>query len=277
MASSPAVANGPISFTDKNACQASLPLSDVYFEGNKIKAKGAIYTTNKTLLDLLLAHLAKVGAIVAGSAPAAQPVMVIKAKNPGSNGNWIQVQFKDFDNSTASAPKFNVMVTETDTYSELTPGTAQKVLGSATAGGTCPGLVVVPGAAPAATALPKAGTYALAGAGAAQAATVDIPLNAGGGNAFTLQAKAVGEDGALTSVEIKDVDATASTFTLVASWKKETSTKIGAGDVGTTFSYEIVVSAPEGGALGAPAAATVTLSGGADAAAAVQASATVSG
>ena len=274
MAKSPAIFSGPIEIMDvSSGKQVALPLSDVFFLGTQINAQGTIYTNNKKAFDDFLGHLVKTGAITAGPPPPTQPVMVVKAKTPGSSGNAVLLEFKNFD--TGANPKFDAAVSETDTYTSLQPDKVQTVLGSTASNGSRPGLVFVPGTAPAATAIPKAGVYTLAGA---TAATADIPLNTGSGTAFKVQAKGDGADGALTSVEIKDVDTTASTFTLVATWKKAAAAKIAPADIGTTFAYEITVAPPQGAAaVGTPAPGAFTLSGGADAGSSSAASATITG
>jgi hypothetical protein len=118
--------------------------------------------------------------------------------------------------------------------------------------------------------LPKAGDYTLSG----DPATKDIDKNAGAGVAFTVSAKSSGADGALTKATIKDIDSNANTFTLVATWAK-TATGIQVTAVQTSFDYELTVSAPAGGKLAVPAAGTITLSGGTDAAAASSAAALI--
>ncbi|MCC6364383.1 MAG: hypothetical protein IT165_12735 [Bryobacterales bacterium] len=277
MAKSPAIINGPVEVMEPNSGKLlSLPVSDIYFEDSQIKAQGSLYTANQALFDAFLGHLVKAGAVTPGPQSPTKPVMVLKAKTAGSTGNTILAVFSNFDSGTN--PKFDATVSETDTYTALTPGTVQASLGTAAGNGTRPGLVFVPGAAPASTAVPKAGVYALTITSPATAAKADIPLNTGSGTAFSVQAKADGADGELTTVEIKDVDATARTFTLVAAWKKTPAAKVLPTDLASTFSYEMDVTPPEGAAaVGTPAAGSVLLSGGADASAAVKATAIVAG
>src|SRR5262245_21832278 len=98
MAINPAISNGPIEVTDVNSGrQLSLPISDVYFDGTQIKAKGALYATNPSVFDAFLSRLVAIGAIQPGPEPPTKPVMVIKAKTPGSMGNFIRVQFRNVD------------------------------------------------------------------------------------------------------------------------------------------------------------------------------------
>ncbi|MEO8597298.1 MAG: hypothetical protein ABI759_28525 [Candidatus Solibacter sp.] len=274
MATTPATVNGPIELMDNNGKLLSLSVSDVFFNNGSISAKGAIYAANQALFDPFLKHLVTTGFIKPGPTPATKPVMVLKAKTAGSNGNAIGVQFTNF--SSDASPKFDATVSEVETYTGLTGATIQSVLGTSATNGKRRGLVFVPGAAPAATVDPKAGVYALAIAGAATAATADIPLNAGAGTAFTLQAKGDGADGSLTTAEVKDVDTTAHTFSIVAKWSKTAAQVLPAG-LTAAFGYEVDIAAPPGGSLGTPAPGSAVLSGGADASDALQASGTAAG
>jgi hypothetical protein len=274
MARTRALANGPVELTDSSGKQISLPLTAIFFDGNAVKAEGDLYTANKALLDPWLAYLAAIGWLFPDAQPPVKTAMVIAAKDPGSNGNFIQIVFSNFDETDPNDPKFDTTVTETNLYTGLTPPTVQTVLGANAGSGTKPGLVFVPGAAP--TDLPKAGSYPLTVTGANTFAAADIPKDSGAGNAFTVQAKADGADGAQTKVEIKDVDTSASTFTLAANWDK-TANQITSSQVGSNFAYLITVAAPVGGSISAPAAGTITLNGGSDAASAASASAAVPG
>jgi hypothetical protein len=254
-------------------------LRDISFNDGVITAKGAIYTAHQALLNALLPHLAASGLIIPGPPLPVQPVMVLTAKQPVINGNFIAANFSAFDYTNPADPEFTASVTETDTWPGLTPDTVQQVLGSASSGsgiGASPGLVFVPGAAPASTAYPADGTYPLADAGGT--AEVTVPLDSGGGDAFTLRARAPGTDGELTSVQVIHEDPAASTFTLIATWNKQPAAKIQASDMATEFAYELDVAPPPGAtAVAAPAPSSVVLSGGANAAPAQKASATLSG
>jgi hypothetical protein len=253
----------------------SLSVTDIFFNNGAISAKGGIYTGNQALFDPFLNHLVTIKFITEGPVPATNPVMTIKATTPGAAGNSIGVQFTNF--SSDANPKFDATVSESDTYEGLTSATVQSILGASATDGTRRGLVFVPGAAPAANIDPKAGVYALAIVGPATSATVDIPLNVGAGTAFKLQAKAASPDGALTTVETKDLDTGAHTFTLVAKWSKTAVQVLPAG-LAAALVYDVEISAPPGGGpVGTPSPGSVLLSGGADKADAQKASATAAG
>ncbi len=261
MARTPALFNGPIDFTDlASGKQISLPLSSVFFDGSSVKAEGDVYVAHKAAADAWLAYLAGTGLLAADKSPPAVPAMVITAKDAGASGNFIQMTFKNFvPDADPANTKFDTVVSEVDTYTELKPATIQDTLGAAAGAGKQPGLVFVPGGA--VTDMPAAvPETSMSG----DPATLPIPKNSGPGNAFTLQAKAAGADGALTKITIKDVNIAASTFTLIASWTKP-KTSIKASQIQSNFAYEIVVAPPSGGTLAPPAPGTVALSGGSDA------------
>ncbi|HWB83993.1 MAG TPA: hypothetical protein VG675_07625 [Bryobacteraceae bacterium] len=274
MARTRAISSGPVEFTDGNGKQISLPLTSIFFDGTAVKAEGDLYTANQAIADPWLAHLAAVGLLLPDAQPPAKTAMVIAAARAGSAGNFIQITFSNFGGTDPNNPKFDTAVAETNTYKKLTPATVQIILGATAAAGSQPGLVFVPGPAP--TDLPKAGSYPLVVTNPNTFAAVDIPKNTGSGKAFTAQAEADGPDGAQTTVTISDVDTATSSFTLVAAWNK-TASQITASQVGSSFPYLITVTAPSGGSLSAPAAGTITLSGGSDASSAAPASAAVPG
>ena len=256
-----AVARGPVGFTDGNGKQASLPLTAIFFDTSGVGAEGGVYTANKTVVDPWLAYLAKSGLLVPGAEAPARTAFVINAKDPGSYGNAIQIAFSSFDETDPDTPKFDAVLSATNTYTQVTPAAVQAALGSSAGGGTSRGLVFVPGATP--TELPKAGIYPLAVTDPNAFASAEIPTESGSGVAFTLQAKGDGPDGALTVVEIQDVDTAAGTFSLVAKWTKSAS-QITASDIGSNFDYLIAVEPPSSGSISAPAEGTITLSGGSD-------------
>ena len=100
-----------------------------------MKAEGDLYTANKALLDPWLAYLAAIGWLFPDAQPPVKTAMVIAAKDPGSNGNFIQIVFSNFDETDPNDPKFDTTVTETNLYTGLTPPTVQTVLGAARGAG----------------------------------------------------------------------------------------------------------------------------------------------
>lgn len=240
--------------------QVQLPLGAIYFDGTTIKAEGDVYNANKAVVDSWIVYLAKAGLLTADTDPPVKPAMRITAKDAGSNGNLIQVTVEKVvpDLTTPANTKFDMIVTEIDIYKGLKPNTIQTVIGDAAGKGSQPGLVFVPGPLP--TDLPKEITDApLAGA----PATLALAKNTGAGNAFSVQAKGSGTDGAFTSVTISDVSAAAGTFTLSVKWTKP-APGIKVADLAGAFAYELTVSASDSGVLGPPTAGTFTLTGGSD-------------
>jgi hypothetical protein len=278
-----ALANGPVTFTDNAGRQVLVPNSAIYFDaGGKIQAdKWPLYAANKALLDPWLNYLARSGAIVPDTTAPPKVAMVIKAADAGAAGNNIQVAFSNVqaDANNPGNSKMDVTVTERNTYQGLKLNTIKSVIGTDTTQGSQPGLVHLKGAADP-TDLPKEGDYQLQGGDDAtpKAASKGVTKDAGGGDAFTLEAKRPGQDSNNIVVTVKDLDKTAGTFTLVAVYKRS-SAAIKVSDFPaaspTGYAYELAVTPPSGGALSAPAPGTVTLSGGSDQQAAASASASV--
>ena len=253
------VASGPIEFFDGNR-QYFVPLSALYFDNGAIKADHwGVYIQSgfaKAALDSWLAYLVAQRLVSPAASPAAVPAFTIEAVDAGGMGNFITIDFEHIDATNLTA---DVTVTATETYTLLTPTTIGSVIGTVAGGGTRPGLVfAVLGSSP---------TMPTATSGTAldpKTGTLDI------GGAITLQAK--GSSTNPTTITIKDVDATATTFTLIATWSLSVP-KVDLKTLNTTFGYVITVT-PASPTL-APAAGSITLAGGTDAASAIKSKATV--
>jgi hypothetical protein len=223
----------------------------------------------KASVDNWLGYLVKQSLVTPGKIPAAKPAFQIEAKDPGSTGNFITVEFKNItpDPKVPGNTTVDVTVTETDTYPLLTPDTLEKVIGKTSGGGSRPGLVFLATPTPI---LPAVGGGDLKSAGVGKPFVFDFA------GAFTVQAKHDDPDAGLTNVQVTAVDTGAKTFTLTATWKKP-AVAVKLSDLGTTFAYELTVTPPKGGFADPPAAGTVTLTGGADpvSVSAVKAQATV--
>jgi hypothetical protein len=270
-------ATGPVVFTDPtNGRQQTIPISQLYFSNTdgSIKADHwAPYNAGngafKNGIDGWLKYLVT-GSILSPfekSEPAA--AMVLTAKDPGANGNSIEITVSNVHETAPDVFAFDAAVKEHDAYTALTAATIRDVLGTTSGGGTQPGLVFVSSAG--VPVKPKGGTYPLAG----DPAKVDVDNSDESGVAFTLTAKSAGADGALTSVFITEPDGN-DKFDLTADWEKSEA-NLAPANVQTKFAYEVTVAPPDGGSLGVPAAGTTVLSGGADKAAAVKAKATLPG
>jgi hypothetical protein len=270
MAKTPVTGHGPIEFTDDGE-QVVIPLSDFYLDDNgALTSESTLYTnaTSKAAVDLWLKQLQADGEVKAATLPPPAPAMVITAKAPGAAGNNIVVTVSNVD---ANAGTFDAEVEEQETYEGLTKDTVKNVLGTAAGGGMSPGLVFVSSAG--APTQPANGVYPIiADPGGSGNYIADIGDGAGG-TAFSAQSRAVDAEATNTVVEIKD--ANPNTFTLVATWKKPKAVGLQPTGLQGSFTYEITVAAPAGGQLGLPAAGTVALRGGANAAAPATASATV--
>lgn len=256
MANKPVVSSGPIEITDSLGKQVLIPLTALYFDSSgKIKAEQwPAYTANPALqapVDQWLAYLVKQGLITPGNIPAPKPAFQVEAKDPGSNGNTITVQISKVtaDLVTPGNSTADVTVTETNTYSNLSPATILGVIGKVANTGSRPGLVFCSTIPPA---MPPA---AISGNLAGSPPVFDV------GGAFTLQGKEDVPAAPLTTITIQDVDAGTQTFTLIATWTK-TVKAVAMSALDTQFGYVIHVS---GAVTAPPAAGTITLTGGADA------------
>jgi hypothetical protein len=268
-----ALGSSPIEFTSAAGSQLSIPISGMQFSGTvpSVSANWTPFTkyapADQNVLKALMAYLAERQIIFPAAAASPKPAMTVTAADAGSAGNNVTVATK------ISAPsldptqvKFDVTVTETETYTSLTAATIQQVLGSDKAPGTSPGAVhVVDGTVKANDVPdPNVADYPLTGGGASAASTADVKNS--GQVVFTLQAKKNGGDGDQTKATISHVDTGNKTFDLKVVFTK---TKAGA-TLGTLqndmaeLGYEIAVSPPASGIFSVPTNGTITLSGGAD-------------
>lgn len=258
------LANGPVTFTDDKGSQMAIPLPDLYFDATNIKAdkwppyKDSASQAFKDSVDAWLQYLVRNGELVKDTQAVTGDAMLITAKSPGATGNSIKIVISNIRDDANVPPNkiFDVTVTETDSYSGLTPATIKDVIGTAAGTGTKPGLVFVSSAA--APALPVAGDSPLAGAPA------KVKLKqADASTAFEVQAKDADADGANTVVTIKNI--AGQSFDMVVVWNK-TKTGIKASEMQTNFGYELAVAAPPSGTtILTPAPGAIVLSGGADA------------
>jgi len=275
MPDKPVLGSAPVDITDASTGRLfSIPLSSLYFDGStgQIKADhwpeyGSGSGSFKKAVDGWLAYLVKQSLLVSGTAPPPQPAFSIKARDTGSTGNFVTVDFENItvDKNTPGNTTADVIVTETDNYTGLNAATVGNVIGTSAGGGSRPGLVFVASNNPT---LPGA-----ASGGKLQSAGAGKPFQFDFGGAFTVQAKHDEAEAVNTQVDVKDIDTNAKTFTLTAVWQKK-ALGVKLSDLGTKFAYEIVVTPPAGG-FAPPASGPVTLTGGSDAIAAAPAQATV--
>lgn len=258
MPETPVVAQSPVIFSTKGA-HKMIPVTTLYFnDQGKLKAdRWPGYAADAAVVDALLARLLNDGVLRKGDKPAPKPAFKATAVTGGALVQ-IEIEIKNVvpDNATPPNSKADFTVTETETYLALDLATLKEKVGTSASNAKSPGLVFISSAG--APVLPKAAVYALAG----DPAVKDIDKNAGGGAAFSVQSRAGGADAALTTVEIKDVDTGANTFTLIATWTK-TAAATAVSAMGAQFPYVITVAAPAGGFL-APVAGKISLTGGSD-------------
>jgi hypothetical protein len=275
MANTPAVLNGPIEFTDSQGNGHLIIAGALSFDASntlQVNLTGMPAST-AAAATAFLKHLAAQGEIVPASLPPRGIGLVVTAKDPGAQSNNIALEVTDVRPDPADDSKqiFDATVTETDTWTGLTPESVGSVIGTSAGGGSTPGLVFLAG--PAAPLAPAAGTVAVAAAGSKFQADVKKQGDPSK-TAMILQSKASDAEAANTAVTVT-LDSGGPAFTLIAKWTKSVS-GIHADDLETSFAYEIKAAAPPGAAaLATPAAGTYQLSGGADASGSKRASASV--
>jgi hypothetical protein len=281
------VGSGPVELTLSTGQFVSIPLSALYFDTDgTLKADNWPPLKNypggdQEVIKSWLAHLVTNNLVTKLVAAPPKPAMVVKATDPGSAGNSVQVQTKvtkvDPDPTKTT---FDITITETDTYTGLSAATIKNVLGTEKAPGS--GLVhvvdasVKPGLVPDQAKSP----YKLPAPGAPGAAPrVDV-VDASNAVVFTLEAKKPGPDGKGTTVTITNVDTNAKTFALTATWTKKTATGVTVatlqqGTAGLGLGYEVNIAPPTGVTYSVPKDGTVTLTGGYDGTPPANASATI--
>ncbi len=194
---------------------------------------------------------------------AAGPALVVTASDTGFAGNNITVAATVHSDPDPSKTTFDLTVVEIETYTGLTLETLQKTLGTPTAPGSSPGLVVVPKVASApgtikqiggSNALPRAGTITLTGGTPAKQASA-IFMDANKVYSFIVMAKKPGRDGSRTKATVSNVNLNNQTFDLQISWTKTAlgATIATADQVFAALSYEVNVAPPSGGTYAVPA------------------------
>lgn len=288
MATTSAVGNGPVEFTDDKGDQVSIPLGALRFKDGVLTIPvdpttgryptwppyGNYTAGTKTLIANLLNDLASEQLIVPAPVASPKPALVIQAADPGAPGNNISVGIKVTSQPDPTQTKFDVTVTATESYPGLTVATIEKLLGSNTAPPVTLRLVHVIHASitsdPKGVPDPIVSNYPLTGpSGASTKASVDVK-DSNAKVVFTLEAKKDGIDGAKTTVTISNVDSTKLTFDLQAVWSKSAA----GATIGTVqqlihdnLGYEVTVSPPPSGVFSVPrdtGSAPIQLSGGAD-------------
>jgi hypothetical protein len=267
MTQTAAVGDGPVVFFTKAGQQVSIPLSAIYFEG------GAVKTTLTGLddLDAWLKHLVKQGRLAPKPIDFAGDAMIVTAAEDGTAGNRITVLVE----ATSDKTKVDVTVTSIDVYEGLTLASLQATLGTSTVNGSRPGLVRLrPGATadPIEHAADPSSPQGTVPSWEAQSATTTP--------AFIVEARRPNTDPAAVAVVITKVEgvASAKTFTLTATWSVKvrgvTATTVPA--LVTAVAFAVVIDPPTGGGgYKLPRVGTVTLGGGAEAALAKKATATI--
>lgn len=269
-ASKPVMSSGPIEYTDPDTGKMKVvPLSALSFDDSGKFVIAAPYDTPATLKDWLT-YLVDNDVIVPEIGTTRRVAMILKAATPGSSGNTISVKFNVIPNLDPTKSIFDITVSEEDVWKDLTPETVKQILGTESKAGTHPGLVqLLDTETPT---LPKktAAPVSLKITASKPKAAAVLGAESGSGDAFTVEAKAPGDEGEAITVAVSDVKKPTDAppkFTLTASWKPAQVTGVTLDKVDNEMKkFGSVVKAllPDGGAFSVPKAGTYKLSGGTD-------------
>lgn len=250
------LAGSPVSIVTSDGKQHGIPLSLLAIKDGAVDASrldAALAAAAGPTLKALLAS----GAIRPGTASAPVMAMEVVAKLAGDFGNSIELTFADVqpDEGTPADTTCDLTVRLTDRREDLTAAIIDEQLGVGSPG-TKPSLITL-----------KSATAGIPGAMAPTKLSgnpreLAVPLESGGGTAFTAKAAA----GALladVTVAIEDVDTAANTFTLVIALD-HTASDIALSGLSTRLGPIATVSAGAGG-FAPPAEGTIVLKGGAPA------------
>jgi hypothetical protein len=200
--------------------------------------------------------------------------MLVQAVTAGTAGNNISVAISNVQ-LNANPPVFDLTVSETDIYTDLTTGTIEGLIGDEE-GGPNTGLAhILTGSVN--TKLNPLGnqTVALSGGAAQSPAQVNV-MDPNSNVVFTLQAKGAGADGNLTQATVSALNTSQNppTFNLTLTWSKTlpgVSLANLFSSISASLSYEIVASPPATGVPAFPMPGVTSLVGGVNAIPPIQA------
>jgi hypothetical protein len=277
MATQTAEGEGPVVFFTGDGQQVTYPLSAITFENGEPTATPTPQPGDVATLAAWLKVLVKQGRLAPAPAQPAGEAMKVTAVETGTVGNRITVSVTAAAAAPSDPTKVDVTVTSIDVYAGLTLGALLTTLGSSTGTATQPGLVQfkppLPPGGPDPVECPAAGPTT------ASPASWDLPSPT---PAFTVEPRRTGTDATKLTVGVSNVAGPAGdkTFTLTATWQVKVP-GVTALTVGTTLktavAFAVVIDPPPtgGGLFKLPRLGTVTLGGGAEAALAKPATATI--
>ena len=202
---------------------------------------------------------------------ASRPTMLVQAAFAGAAGNNITIGISNLQ-TTAATPVFDLTVTEVDTYTGITVSGLAAAIGNETSGPNDGLAHVVANSINSKLAPLNNQTVVFTGGQAGAKARVNILDTSNQLVAFTLEARAPGTDGNITSASISNVTGTPTsgidTFDLNVTWQRRLSAVSMATlftAIQNNFSYEIVASPPVTALPAIPTEGSTRLTGGVDA------------
>jgi hypothetical protein len=269
MTISSVLGGGPVSIL-LDGKQYGIPLSLLAIKDGAIDAS-RVSDPPRTDATKVIEALYRSAALTAGTAAAKVLALTLRSKIAGPSGNSIVVTFDDVqaDEDTPEDSLIEFTIVYEDVREDQTPVSLGEELGTP-GGGTSPGLAAMKTSS---TILPEAaGPTPFTEVAAGQPLEVTFAAEDGSGDAFTLQAVGAGAMLADMTVETRDVDVAAGTFTLEIRIEHSPAAAVTLADLGDALEPLVEVEpGPDG--LAAPAEGIVTFSGGAAATSTTSASA----
>lgn len=275
MATQTAVGEGPVVFFTGDGQQVTYPLAAITFVNGEPAVTPAPKSEDVAALVAWLKVLVKQGRLAPAPAQPPGEAMKITAVATGLVGNRITVAVTPAASAPTDPTKVDVTVTSIYLYPGLKIAALETTLGTSAAPLAPPGLVQLKLPLPAGS--PDPVESAAAGPTAPSPARWDLPV---GTPAFSVEPGRTDADGSKIRVGVSSVAGPAGdkTFTLTAIWQVIVPA-VTKDTVGTTLktavAFGVVIDKPADGVYRLPRVGTVTLGGGAEAAPAKPATATI--
>lgn len=267
------VGTSPISYTDTNGMQCSVPLEALDFNGSTLEIASAwqsvLAADIPRILRLAQARVA-IGDLAPPATPAPSPALALTATHQGTETNGITVTVASDPTKPPLTAPITVSATETDTYAGLANGTAAaQAIGDDSTAAKSPGdpptgtglVRVKQGTTGVSTKIPVASTSTLNKAGSVDLKDTD------GNVVCTLVPRPDYAGTAGIALKVS-VDASGQTFTITATYDSKSESTLPAtvtlttlGSLPASVGYLVAISAPSTGAH-IPDDSTATLSGG---------------
>ncbi len=145
MAKVSVLGGSPVTLVTDKGTQVSIPLSELSFNnGQLVTTDWSGWATYQAFADPRLKDLVGRGLLRPAPAPPAKPAMILKALDPGSTGNSIELAISKVVTATpAKNTTLEMTVTVVEVYDKVTKANIVDILGSTATNGSRPGMAFV--------------------------------------------------------------------------------------------------------------------------------------